>query len=122
MSAIPLLKSHCSHQSCDARVTPLLISPMEIALPNRLRFGPFELDVRSGELASGRRRIVLQEQPLRVLLMLVAGAGELVTRDEIQSKLWPNDTVVEFDAGINAAVRKLRQALEDSAENPKYIE
>jgi DNA-binding winged helix-turn-helix (wHTH) protein len=95
---------------------------MEIALPNRLRFGAFELDVRSGELASGRRRIVLQEQPLQVLLMLVGGAGELVTRDEIQNKLWPNDTVVEFDASINAAVRKLRQALNDSAENPKYIE
>jgi DNA-binding winged helix-turn-helix (wHTH) protein len=95
---------------------------MEIALPNRLRFGTFELDVRSGELARGQRRIVLQEQPLQVLLMLVGGAGELVARDEIQKKLWPNDTVVEFDAGINAAVRKLRQALDDSAENPKYIE
>jgi serine/threonine protein kinase/Tol biopolymer transport system component/DNA-binding winged helix-turn-helix (wHTH) protein len=95
---------------------------MEIALPNRLRFGAFELDVRSGELASGRHRIVLQEQPLRVLLMLVGGAGKLVTREEIQGRLWPNDTVVEFDAGINAAVRRLRQVLDDSAENPKYIE
>ena len=65
---------------------------------------------------------MLQQQPFQVLAMLVERRGEVATREEIRKKLWPNDTVVEFDHAINTAIKKLRQALGDSAENPKYIE
>jgi serine/threonine protein kinase/sugar lactone lactonase YvrE len=95
---------------------------MEIGLPTRARFGAFELDLKAGELHKGGRTVLLQEQPFQVLRMLVEQRGEVVLREEIQKRLWPNDTVVEFDHAINTAIRKLRQALGDSAENPKYIE
>jgi DNA-binding response OmpR family regulator len=94
---------------------------MRDALPVRVRFGDFELDLRTRELLQGERNIPLQEQPFQVLLMLVERGGEIATRVEIQKKLWPNDTVVEFDQSINAAIKKLRKALGDSAEEPKYI-
>src|SRR5215472_4535104 len=88
-----------------------------------LRFGPFELDARAGELRKeGVERIRLQDQPLQILTMLLATPGQVVLREEIQRKLWPNQTVVEFDHGINAAVKRLRTALGDSAEAPCYIE
>ncbi len=95
---------------------------MKDTLPVRVRLGVFELDVRAGELRRGERTVRLQEQPLQVLLMLVERDGDIVTREEIQKKLWPNDTVVEFDHGINTAIKKLRQALNDSADEPEYIE
>jgi serine/threonine protein kinase len=97
-------------------------NPMEVTLPRRARFGAFELDVKAGELHREGRKVLLQEQPLRVLVMLVERGGDVATREEIQKKLWPNDTVVEFDHGINRAIKKLRQALGDSTEHPKYIE
>ena len=88
-----------------------------------LRFGPFELDARAGELRKeGVERIRLQDQPLQILTMLLATPGQVVLREEIQRKLWPNQTVVEFDHGINAAVKRLRAALGDSADAPFYIE
>src|SRR5215831_17048907 len=88
-----------------------------------LRFGPFELDARAGELRKeGVERIRLQDQPLQILTMLLAAPGQVVLREEIQRKLWPNQTVVEFDHGINAAVKRLRAALGDSADAPLYIE
>ena len=95
---------------------------MNYALSARVRFGEFELDLKAGELHSGGQKVRLQEQPFQVLRMLVERAGEVVTREEIQNKLWPNDTVVEFDHGINTAIRKLRTALDDSAESPRYVE
>ncbi len=95
---------------------------MQVTLPSRARFGAFELDLKAGELHKGERRVLLQEQPFQVLRMLVERAGGLATREEIQKKLWPNDTAVDFDHGINRAIKKLREALGDSAENPKYIE
>ncbi len=95
---------------------------MKNTLPLRLRFGVFELDLKSGELHKSGKRIVLQEQPLQILRILLENAGAITTREEIQKQLWPNDTVVEFDHSINAAIKKLRVALDDSAENPKYIE
>jgi len=88
----------------------------------RLRFRRFELDVRAGELRKGGRRIRLQEQPFQILLMLLEHPREVVTREEIRKRLWPNDTIVEFDNSIGAAIRKLRQALGDDAENPQFIE
>ena len=95
---------------------------MKDALPARVRFGVFELDLASGELREGNRRMLLQEQPFKVILMLVERECEIVSREEIKQKLWPNDTVVEFDHGINTVMRNLRRALGDSAEEPKYIE
>jgi serine/threonine protein kinase/Tol biopolymer transport system component len=95
---------------------------MEIALPQRVRFGVFELDLKAGELYKRGRVVLLQEQPFQVLLMLVEHRGELATREEIRRKLWPNDTVVEFDHAINTAIKKLRQTLGDSAQKPRYIE
>jgi serine/threonine protein kinase/DNA-binding winged helix-turn-helix (wHTH) protein/tetratricopeptide (TPR) repeat protein len=95
---------------------------MKATLPVRVRLGVFELDVRAGELRRGEGIVRLQEQPFQVLLMLVEREGDIVTREEIQKKLWPNDTVVEFDHSINTAIKKLRQALDDSADEPKYIE
>jgi len=95
---------------------------MEQALQGRVRFGPFELDPRAGELHKNGHANVLQEQQLKVLLMLIEREAEVVTREEIKQKLWPNDTVVEFDHGINSTIRKLRKLLDDSADEPKYIE
>ncbi|HKN70898.1 MAG TPA: protein kinase [Terriglobales bacterium] len=95
---------------------------MAISAPNRARFGDFELDLKAGEVRKGTGRILLQEQPFQILLMLVEHRGEVVTRDEIKKRLWPNDTVVEFDHSIHTAIKKLRQALGDAAESPKYVE
>src|SRR6516225_637726 len=95
---------------------------MEVALPSRARFGAFELDLKAGEVCKGTRKILLQEQPFQILLMLVERRGGVVTRDEIKKRLWPNDTVVEFDHSIHTAISKLRQALGDSGESPRHIE
>src|SRR5260370_14947464 len=98
---------------------------MKQGLPDRVRLGRFDLDLRSGELClvgRAKRRLVLREQPFQVLRMLIERQGEIVTREEIQRKLWPNQTIVDFDHSINVAVGVLRRALRDSADNPKYIE
>ena len=87
-----------------------------------MRFGPFELDLRARELRKEGRRIRLQEQPFQILRMLLESPGEVVTREDIRKGLWPEGRVVEFDHGINAAVKRLRDALRDSAEKPRYIE
>jgi DNA-binding winged helix-turn-helix (wHTH) protein len=87
-----------------------------------LRFGDFELDVRAGELRKHGIRFRLQEQSFQILLMLLDQPGEVVLRDEIRMRLWPNNTVVEFDHSINAAINRLRNALGESADDPRYIE
>src|SRR4029077_10561466 len=87
-----------------------------------IRFGEFEFDVRAAELRKGETRIRLQEQPFRILVMLLEHPGEVVLREEIRKRLWPNGTIVEVGHGINAAVLRLREALGDSAENPCYVE
>jgi TolB-like protein len=87
-----------------------------------IHFGPFELNVRAGELRKGGARIRLPDQPLQVLLMLLERPGEVVLREEIRTKLWPGSTVVEFDHSINAAVKRLRDALRESADKPRYVE
>src|ERR1035437_3125755 len=92
-------------------------------VPSRtIRFGPFELDVRAAELRKHGIRIRLHEQPFRILLMLLNRPGEAVLRDEIRQVLWPNNTIVEFDHSINAAIQRLRDALGDSADKPCYVE
>ena len=87
-----------------------------------VRFGPFDLDLRSGDLKKQGRRIRLQEQPLLVLQMLLEAPGALVTRDELRGRLWPDGTSVDFDDGLNTAVMRLREALGDVAKRPRYIE
>ena len=89
--------------------------------PLRLKFGSFEAEVRSGELTLNGKRIPLQEQPFRLLVMLLERPGELVTREEVRQKLWPH-AVVDFDHGVNKAVSKIRDALGDSAEKPRFVE
>jgi TolB-like protein/DNA-binding winged helix-turn-helix (wHTH) protein len=86
------------------------------------RFGPFEVDFRAGDLLKNGRRIRLQDQPLQVLAMLLEHPGDVVTRDEFRQSLWPNDTFVDFDHGLNNAINRLRDALNDSAEAPRFIE
>jgi DNA-binding winged helix-turn-helix (wHTH) protein len=88
---------------------------------SNVRFGPFALDLRRGELRKEGRRIRLQEQPFQILRMLLESPGETVSREQIRERLWPDETVVEFDHSINAAVKRLRYALRDSADNPRYI-
>src|SRR6516164_2528570 len=88
----------------------------------RLRFGIFEADLRSGEMYKQGRRIKLHQQPFQVLAMLLEHPGEVVTREELRRTLWPADTFVNFDIGLNAAVRKVRRALHDSADSPRYVE
>jgi DNA-binding winged helix-turn-helix (wHTH) protein len=87
-----------------------------------IRFGVFELDVNAGELRKRGIKIKLQDQPFRILALLLEHPGELVSREQLREMLWPHDTFVEFEHGINAAVAKVRQALGDSAENPRFVE
>jgi TolB-like protein/DNA-binding winged helix-turn-helix (wHTH) protein/Flp pilus assembly protein TadD len=89
--------------------------------PKRLRFGVFEADLHLGELRKLGKRLPLQEQPFRLLAMLLARPGELVSRDELRAKIWPQ-TIVDFDHGLNKAISKIRDALGDSAESPRFIE
>ncbi len=85
-------------------------------------FGPFELDLRACELRKNGRKVKIYGQPLAVLGTLIDRPGEIVTREELQQKLWSSDTFVDFEHGLNAAINKLREALSDSADNPRYIE
>src|SRR5258708_4653408 len=88
----------------------------------RLRFGPFELDVRSGRLGREGRPIKIQPQPLRVLVILAAHPGEIVSREELRAQIWDTATFVEFDQGLNYCIRQIRLALGDEAVNPVYLE
>src|ERR1700730_13809999 len=104
-----------------------IMTSMAQALAGRVRFGGFEIDLRSGELClvgmlDGDGKILLREQSFTVLRMLLESGGSIVTREEIKKKLWPNDTVVDFDHSINTTIKILRRALGDSADNPRYIQ
>jgi Tol biopolymer transport system component/DNA-binding winged helix-turn-helix (wHTH) protein len=90
--------------------------------PKSLRFGLFELDLEARELRKSGVKIKLQDQPFQILAMLLERPGEIVTREELQKRLWPEDTFVDFDISLNSAVKKLRQALSDDSENPRFIE
>ncbi len=87
-----------------------------------LRFGVFELDPNSGELRRNGLKIRLPEQSFQILKPLLSRPGDVVTRDELRHVLWASDTFVDFEVGLNSAVRKLREALDDSAENPRFVE
>jgi DNA-binding winged helix-turn-helix (wHTH) protein len=88
----------------------------------RFRFGTYEADVRAGELLRDGSKIRLQEQPFQVLVALLEHAGEIITREDLRQRLWPSDTFVDFDHSLNTAINKLREALRDSAANPRFIE
>ena len=87
-----------------------------------LRFGVFEVELRAGELRKDGLKVRLQEQPFRVLALLLKKPGEVVTREELREKLWSADTYVDFDKSLNTTVNKLREALSDSAENPRFVQ
>jgi DNA-binding winged helix-turn-helix (wHTH) protein len=90
--------------------------------PQSGRFENYTLDLRAGELHKSGHKIKLQEQPLLILAMLLEHPGEVVSREELRQRLWPRDTFVDFDHSLNTAIRKLRQALNDEADEPNFIE
>ena len=95
---------------------------MKGTLPQRVRLGVFEVHLRAGELRQDNGAVlVLSDQPLQILRILIEADGEIVSRDEIRQRLWPDDTIVEFDHSINNAMKKLRRALVDSGDEPHYI-
>ena len=90
--------------------------------PRLIRFGIFEADLSAGELRKGGSRIRLQEQPFQILTMLLERPGQVITREELRAKLWASDTFVDFEHGVNSGIARLREALGDSADSPRYIE
>src|ERR1700686_4106405 len=97
---------------------------MEKVCPSQetIRFGGFEVDLRIGEVRKHGFKIRLQDQPFHILQILLEHPGELVSREELQRQVWPADTFVDFEKGLNNAVKKLRDALGDSPEHPRFIE
>ena len=87
-----------------------------------VRFGPFELDVRLGELQHNGRKVILNQQPLQLLLALLEQPGELVSREDLVKRLWPDGTFVDYEHGVNSAVNRIREALGDTASNPRFVE
>ena len=87
-----------------------------------VNFGAFEVDLRAGELRKHGIKIKLQDQPFQILALLLERPGEVVTREELRLKLWPGDTFVDFDHGLNNAINRLREALGDAADTPRFIE
>src|SRR6476659_2088486 len=117
---------NCQGSKCTVYLLRDAYRPKEAAV-SRVGLGDFVVDIVSGELWTagadgGRQRIVLREQPLRVLRLLIEYDGRVATREEIKKQLWPNDTIVDFDHSINVAIAALRRALGDSADHPRYIE
>src|SRR5712672_724096 len=96
-------------------------SPLDVRKPP-IRFGIFEVDVVSGELRKQGVRIKLQEQPFQALVALIERPREVLTREELQRRLWPAGIMVDFDRGLNKAINRLREFLEDDADNPLFIE
>lgn len=100
------------------------MNPMkaEPASGTRVRFGTFEVDLRTGELHRDGLKVKIQELPFQVLVLLLEKPGEVVTREDLRSRLWPADTFVDFEQGLNKAINKLREALDDDANNPRFVE
>src|SRR5580700_7991117 len=93
-----------------------------VTTPKLVRFGLFEVDLATNELRKQGRRIKLQEQPCRILAILLDDIGKVVTREELSKRLWPDGTFVDFDHSLNTAIMRLREALGDSSDNPRFIE
>jgi len=94
----------------------------ETSSPLLFRFGAFEVDLRAGELRKQGIRVKIQEQPFRLLILLLERPGEVLTREELRAQIWPSDTFVDFDKGLNTSVNRLREALGDAADNPRFVE
>src|ERR1700730_6710536 len=114
------------HFGIGLRLRTLLIDAVQVEtmhpVKDGFRFGRFELDVRSHELRKDGVRLRLQDQPFEVLVMLLEQPGEVLTRDELRRRLWPDGTFVDFEHGLNAAVKRLRAALGDNADRPRFVE
>lgn len=110
-----------STRNTTATAPPLRCSIVDMSRSSRFRFGPFELDSDREELRKGGQLLRLPHQPFRVLLLLVRAAGEVVTREEIHREIWGEETYVDFEQGINAAIRQIRFALSDHADVPRYV-
>src|SRR5437773_8490872 len=105
-----------------ARGASLRLMGDQVARVRAVRFGPFEVDFSTHELRKQGMRVHLQEQTFALLSLLLEHAGEMVTRDELRNRLWPSDTFVDFERSLNTAVKKLRDAVDDSARTPRFIE
>ena len=100
-----------------------VLASVNTASPTQvIRFGVFEVDLRAGELRKQGAKVRLQEQPFQVLQVLLEKPGEIVTREELRKRIWPSDTFVDFDGGVNNAIKRLREALGDRADTPRFIE
>src|SRR5881392_1861695 len=101
-----------------------VLALMEVFRPSHgtVRFGDFELDQDTGELRREGVKVRLQEQPLQILQILLEQPGKVITREDLRKRVWPSDTFVDFDHGINNAIKRLREALVDTGETPRYIE
>src|SRR5215467_12277586 len=96
--------------------------PAPASSTDRVQFGLFELDLQQAELRKNGVKVKLQEQPLKILQLLLENPGLIVTRDQLRSRIWPANTFVEFDQGLYSAMARLRDALGDSSESPRFIE
>ena len=96
--------------------------PGPVPKGTRYRFGPFELNTGEESLARSGSRVKIQDLPYRLLVMLLERPGEIVTREEVRQRLWPENTFVEFDNSLGVAIRKVRDSLNDDAEAPRYVE
>jgi cholera toxin transcriptional activator len=95
---------------------------MDPSPDHRVLFGPFEVDLHSGELRKHGCRIKIQQQPLKILGLLLERPGELITREELRRRLWANGLHLDFEHGLNRSINKLRRALLDTADSPRFIE
>src|SRR5215831_7481787 len=96
--------------------------PMPASSTDRVQFGVFELDLQNAALRKGGVKVKLQEQPLKILQILLENPGQIVGREELQKRVWPANTFVEFDQGLYSAMARLRDALGDSSDNPRFVE
>src|SRR5207248_9721438 len=121
--AVPAERHPDGPHGCGTLSTPAesFMEPDQRA-GGRLAFGVFEVDLRAGELRKRGLRVRLQQQPFQVLAILLERAGDVVSREELQQTLWPANTFVDFDHGLNKAINKIREALGDSAETPRFVE
>ena len=121
MTAVPITRT-ITRLHVQVIGSQLGLSRMKTTATRTALFGPYALDLRSGELRKFGTKVKLGEQTFQILRVLLETEGELVTREELRGKLWANDTFVDFDHGLNSAVQRLRDCLSDSAEKPRWVE
>jgi DNA-binding winged helix-turn-helix (wHTH) protein len=118
----PLCGMEYGRHAAVLELTARSLDMADADLSRTVRFGLLELDLRAGELRKNGVKIKLQEQPFRILVSPLRHPGQVVTREELRRELWASDTFVDFDHSLNAAIKRLRDALDDSAENPRFVE